>query len=100
MILKRRAWVFRWLREKLGINSLAAEVYKNKTPKREKRKCHVCFDKGIVEFDGSECLACTKEKPPTQREETMCSKEKICIHGWVIKACLKCTPEEKTKENL
>jgi hypothetical protein len=30
MKLKKRSWFFRWLRNKLGINALALEVYKLK----------------------------------------------------------------------
>jgi len=33
--LKRRAWIFRWLRKKLGIDGLALEVYK-----REKKEIY------------------------------------------------------------
>jgi len=28
--LKKRAWIFRWLRKKIGLDSLAIEVYKLK----------------------------------------------------------------------
>jgi len=34
MKLKKRHWILRWLRRKLGIDSLAMEVYRKKTKNR------------------------------------------------------------------
>lgn len=66
--LKKRAWIFQWLREKIGLNALAMEVYKIRTQALEsqqpKEDIEIDHKIGSCELlQGKSYCSCPKEAP-------------------------------------